>query len=71
MINGIKRFLYVYKHQCSVFPRIYIFVPVIGAGQETCYYRVKASKSGLFGKQVFVCVQVLIKLVEDQFSKNP
>ena len=47
-----------------------VSIPVVGAGQETCYYRVKASKTGLFGKQVFVCVQVLIELVEDQFFKD-
>ena len=41
-------------------------IPVVGAGQESCYYRVKASKTGLFGEQVFVCVQVSIELVEDQ-----
>ena len=51
-------------------PRIHIFIPVVGAEQETCYCRVKASKTGLFGKQVFVCVQILIELVEDQFFKN-
>ena len=50
--------------------RIHILIPVVGAGQETCYCRVKASKTGLFGKQVFVCVQVLIELVEDQFFKD-
>ena len=42
--------------------RINIFIPVFGARKETCYYRVKASKTGLFRKQVLVCVQVLVEL---------
>ena len=50
--------------------RIHFFEAVVGAGQETWYYRVEASKSGLFRKQVFACVQVFIELVEDQFFKN-
>ena len=69
MINGIKRFFRSINTMQCISPYPYSYT------NRWCrtgdlLLQSKDAKNRLFGKQVFVCVQVLMKLVEDQFFKN-
>ena len=47
MINRVKCFLKVDEDQRSVFPIIYIDVPIIGIVSKGCNYRVQTPKARL------------------------
>ena len=63
MINSIKRFFRSINTNAVFFPvSIFLYQSLV---QDRRLF-----ETGLFGKQLFVCVQVLIELVEDQFFKD-